>query len=196
MPLFDVVLQFTSPCLKQSLCIPKEFTVLHIEQTTDVDLTLRLHIETTNDGVVSDETMMRYGIRNPAITRASTELMRWIASLRLCLLKYSFYLSRPQGIENAETSVGLKLASAETSLNLPIGQLKLATANAETSINSSNELSKLDPSPSTIRVGYDVTPQTSTRIYGDSEGSSSELHSGSRKRRRLLYMGSDDLRSL
>jgi len=178
MPLFDVVLQFTSPCLKQSLCIPKEFTVLHIEQTTDVDLTLRLHIETTNDGVVSDETMMRYGIRNPAITRASTELMRWIASLRLCLLKYSFYLSRPQGIENAETSVGLKLASAETSLNLPIGQLKL------------------DPSPSPIRVGYDVTPQTSTRIYGDSEGSSSELHSGSRKRRRLLHVGSDDLRSL
>ena len=122
--------------------------------------------------------MRRNGIRNPAITRASTELLRWIASLRLCLLKYSFY--SPQGLENAEISVGLKLE----------------TANAEISLNSSNELSKLDPSPSPIRVGYDVTPQTSTRIYGDSEGSSSELHSGSRKRRRLLHVGSDDLRSL
>ena len=184
MPLFDVFLQFTSPCLKQSLCVPKEFTVLHIEQLSEVELNLRLRVDPDpSDSGVSDETMRRHGIQDPVLTRASTELLRWITSLRVQLQKYLFYLSSSQGLETAETSI-----------NLPIGQLKLE--NAETSINSSNELLKLDPIAPLVQARYDVPTQTSKRICRDSEGSTGELHSGSSKRRRLLHMGSDDLRPL
>ena len=200
MPLFDVFLQFTSPCLKQSLCVPKEFTVLHIEQLSEVELNIRLRVDPDpSDSGVSDETMRRHGIQDPVLTRASTELLRWITSLRVQLQKYLFYLSSSQGLETAETSINLpigqlKLENTETSINLPIGQLKLETA--ETSINSSNELLKLDPIAPLVQARYDVPTQTSKRICRDSEGSTSELHSGSSKRRRLLHMGSDDLRPL